>query len=642
MVAEHSAIAVRAAIAALLVRHFSNADRIDHFAWAEQVRRMPDGRRFRWAYAPYLRKMYASLFDQSVHETIFELFSRAGKSEVVLNAIGYFIDQKPRRILNLWPTEKHAEMFSKDNLTGELFDTTPPLNYLGTKASRRTGSNTILHKVFPGGLMNMFGANAPGDMRRAKGNLLYAEEVDAIQESVSDEGDQLAIFRKRGDEFPDTTRVFASYPSLIGRSRIHALLEESDWQQYFVTCAICGGEPFVMKRTEHLRYDKEKPEGARLECPRCKEMLTDGQRHSMMLQGNDADLWRPTREFRGKRGFQANSLLWPHPVNLDKYPGGYLQMLAQQEIDADKAANPDRAKRVLVNTADAEPYAPETEKKPEASELVERREEYDPEKMLPPEIRVITVGADCQQKGRIELEFVGFGEDFREWGLGYKVIHGSLQQSAVWRKLDEWLLKKFKHPLCGELGVSAAFVDSGHAQKAVFRFTRPRRSRRIFAIKGSSRLGVPLVAAPSKIGRPPYEIQQYTLGTHEGKDIIYQRLELVKEKEETEFPVGYMHFPATEEYGEKYFAGLLVEDVTMKRGLDGDWYRFFQNTQNKPNEPLDCRVYAKAAMEMLNPNFDVITQKMIGQASARQSQSNPQQTTQGQRPQRRKASILEW
>lgn len=638
MVNDLSKEAVQAAISERIKRHFGKVVRLDHMQWAETVRRMPGGKRFRFSYAPYLRKMYDSIFDPLVSETIYELFSRAGKSEVVLNAIGYSIDQRPRRILNLWPTEKHAEKFSKDNLVGELFDPTPPLQFLGTKASRRTGSNTILHKSYPLGLIDMFGANAPGDMRRAKGNFLYAEEIDAIQESDSDEGDQLAIFAKRGDEYPDTIQVFASYPSLAGKSRIHAKLKDSDWNKYFVTCPECGGEPFVMLRSM-LRYEKDAPENARMECPRCSAMLTDEQRYQMMLAGD----WVPTQEFKGKRGFQANSLLWPHPVNKQKYPGGFLQMLAQKEINVAKSANPERAIRVLVNTDDAEPFQPPTEKKPEADEIAKRREPYDPSKEIPADIRLITVGADCQQKGRIELEFVGHGEDFQTWGLGYKVLYGSLLQTSIWRRLDEMLLTEFKHPLCGKLKVAAVFIDEGHAQSKVFAFTRPRSGRRIFAIKGSSRLGVQIVGAPTKVGRPP--VWHYMLGTHEAKDTIYQRLELVQEEGQTTYPIGYMHYPDTEEYGPEYFSGLVAEDATLKRGLDGDWYRFFECPKGVRNEPLDCRVYAVAAERMLNPDYDSISRKMLAQAEARRIEKVVGPAAQKPAPaprERRRNNVTSW
>jgi phage terminase large subunit GpA-like protein len=609
----------RAAVGALLMRAFANWSVMPPEVWAEEVRRMLDGQRFRWSYAPYLKKMYLSIFDKSVQETVFELFSRAGKSEVILNAIGFCIDQDPRRILNLWPTEKHGEKFSKDNLTGELFDPTPCLQFLGSKANKRTGSNTLLHKLFPGGLIDIFGANSPGDMRRAKGNFLYGDEVDSIQESQTDEGDQLMIFKKRGDEYPDTIKVFASYPSLKGRSRIHAMLEESDFQQYFVTCVRCGGEPYVMHRRQ-LRYEAEKPEEARMECPVCRELLTDDDRYAMMLQGRDADLWRSTKEFRGKRGFQANSMLWPHPVDRNKFPGGFLQMLAQKEIDADKADNPERSRRIIVNTEDAEPYEPKFEQKVDFSTLYLRREDYDPKTRCPEDVLTVTFGADLQQD-RLEVEFVGHGLNSQTWGLGYRVIYGEPLAPHLWDEFDKLLINSSFITLSGRaLKVGAGGVDSSYKPDTVDAFTRPRLARRIWSFHGSPTLGKPIVSKPTKRGRSTTLI--FEIGTNEAKDVIYQRLELAPQKDPATgndfFPHGYSHFPKETCYDEKYFKGLTIENAIMKKAPDGEFYKAFICPDGARNEPLDCRVYANAALAIWKPDLSAMSEALKPKEEAEQ------------------------
>jgi phage terminase large subunit GpA-like protein len=263
-ISRSSAVELRARIAA---RCYAFSSLIPPEDWAQDIYRLPTGGRFRWEFAPYTRAMFKSIFDPNSIESSMQLFSRGLKSTVILLAIGYVIDQAPRRILSLWPTNGQGEKWSKDNLCGELLNCTPALSYLGNATGKRITSNTLLHKEFPGGLIDIFGANSPGDMRRAKGSFLYADEIDAIGTEQTDEGDQLAIFNKRGDEYPDTIRVFSSYPSVQGLSRINARLKDSDHNEWHSTCVECGGEPFVMHRNQ-LRYDAEKPQEARLECPR--------------------------------------------------------------------------------------------------------------------------------------------------------------------------------------------------------------------------------------------------------------------------------------------------------------------------------------------------------------------------------------
>ena len=128
-----------------------------------------------------------------------------------MNIIGHAIDEDPRRILVLYPTTGQAEKWSKETLDQELFEATPGLHHM-VRGGRRDASNTILHKIFPGGMLNAFGGNAPGEMRRAKGNLLFADEIDALQAVKSDEGDQLDIFWMRGSEYPDAIKI-AGFPA---------------------------------------------------------------------------------------------------------------------------------------------------------------------------------------------------------------------------------------------------------------------------------------------------------------------------------------------------------------------------------------------------------------------------------------------
>ena len=285
----------------ILSRNFATWSIVPPVEWVHTVRRVPDAhgatQPFRFDYAPYEREMFEECFNPRNQEVSFMLYSRGGKSEVVLNVIGYMTDQRPCRIGVMWPTKGQGEKWSKGDLMQSLIDPTECLSALiPNEIGMRRPGNTILHKLFPGGVIDIVGANTPGDLRRMKARVLYADEIDAIAEIESDEGDQLAILKKRGSEFADTIEIYCSYPSLKRRSRIEAKLLDTDFRQWFVVCAKCGGEPFVMHRNM-LRYDNERPEQAMLECPKCGEFLSDAQRYEMMLAGNwKAKAWRAQSE----------------------------------------------------------------------------------------------------------------------------------------------------------------------------------------------------------------------------------------------------------------------------------------------------------------------------------------------------------
>lgn len=571
--------------------------------WSEKVRRMEGGRRFRFDFAPYQREMMEAPYDPRVQMTVYMLASRMGKTEVVMNQIGHSIAEAPRRVLVMYPTISQTEKWSKETLMGELVNPTPDLaTLIGDDSGRRKSGNTILHKLFPGGLVNAFGSNAPGEMRRAKGNFLFADEIDAIESTESDEGDPLEIFWVRGSEYSDTIKIAASYPSVKGKSKIEALMLQSDWRVWIAPCPHCGKE-FVLHRRQ-LRYDRDTPENAWIECPESECRISDAERMEMIRNGR----WQATRPFNGIAGFHGSRMMSPHPPQ--KGFASHLHWAAVEELKIEAADNREKAKRVLINTFDAETYQAPEEEKPDPVGLAQEAYDYlervtENQLKIPAGVLVVTGGCDVQGD-RLEFEFVGHGCNGQTWGLGYHVLSGSTMEPEVWQKLDALLQSEFLHP-CGKvLRVASVFIDSKYRQAQVLAFTKPRQARGVFAIFGSSVLGKPIVSPPKREKRGTF----HEIGTHECKSMIYQNAALRYDKRSSEFPHNYMHFPSGHGYTVEYFQRLLIEGVTLKKGQDGSFYEFFDKKDKRDrNEPLDVRVYNIAAAKKLDIAFGKIAKK---------------------------------
>jgi phage terminase large subunit GpA-like protein len=372
-----------------------------------------------------------------------------------------------------------------------------------------------------------------------------------------------------------------------------------------------------------LRYDRERAGEARLECPMCHGHLTDAQRFAMMRIG----AWKATRVYRGKAGFQANALLWPHPVDLEKYPGGFLQMLAQQEMDVEKSDNPERSRRVLVNTVDAETYEAEFEHKPEHTALFLRREEYDPQTMLPADVLALFFFVDVQGD-RLELFVDGYGKKNQIWGIDYQIVKGTPlapPDQGCWAELERLLTQiSLPHPSGKYLRLGGGLIDCGYKPDNVFAFTRSRERRKIYASRGATTLSKPIIGRRFKReGNPPAKV--WEIGTNEAKDITYQRLEL-----DNIHANGYQHFPKLGQFSEQYFAMLVAEDSEMKRAGDGKFYRAFSCDDGVRNEALDGRVGTMAAERICRPNY-----KKLAEDLAVKSESENQEAAESVPPQRR-------
>jgi phage terminase large subunit GpA-like protein len=148
----------------------------------------------------------------------------------------------------------------------------------------------------------------------------------------------------------------------------------------------------------------------------------------------------------------------------------------------------------------------------------------------------------------------------------------------------------------------------------VYQFTKPRQSRRIFAIKGLSTAGKPIANRPTFVGKNKAVL--YGVGSDSAKEAIFARLS-------TEPDTTTLHFCS--DLDEEYFKQLTSEKRITKfvRGRKTLAWK-----QIRPrNEALDTLVYNFAAIYILNPNYDSIENKILTQ------ESKPREKTQN-RPQK--------
>ena len=287
------------------------------------------------------------------------------------------------------------------------------------------------------------------------------------------------------------------------------------------------------------------------------------------------------------------------------YPD-YLHELAGKMLKVERNENREKARRVFDNTMRAESYKPPNlQDVVDKETLLGRRENYNPYDELPERILFLTAGGDVQSN-RIEVEVVGHGLNGETWGCGYFVISGSPERASTWKKVDEVLRRTWQQGN-RELRIAATCIDARYKDKQVMNFTRQRLKRRVYAIQGSAVVGKATISKPKRVGKPPTRV--YELGTNEIKHIIYQNIDVSKAEEAAEFPHGYCHWPKIDDYDLGYFKQLTCEQMSWKKGPDGEQHPFFDNVHQERNEAIDCRVYAIAARMILKPNWRAIAAK---------------------------------
>src|SRR5260221_837598 len=426
------------------------------------------------------------------------------------------------------------------------------------------------------------------------------------------EGDPIAVAERRSETFPDSFSIHTSTPTVKNFSRIEAEYLETDQRKWFVQCPGCKGEFVIMWRD--IRWDKGPAgenlvETAHLICPKCGVRHDDPARQKMVMAGK----WVATNpRVKDKPGFWANGFLCL--LRGKRNYRNRLHQWAAEFLEA-KHKGPE-VLRTFVNTVFAESYEEESDKPPEPEMLYARREVYDEdqngEMILPKGVFFLVVGADVQQD-RIEAEILGIGALEETWGIEYKIFRGNTDTPQLFGELDQWLLKRWKHPSGHWLAPACACIDAANKPEQIYAYVRRCAPRLVYASRGQR--GDVSKSVNRSAGRNP---RLFTLKVDGAKEGLYSRLRLV------EHGPGFQHFPLNSQagYDSTYFKQLESESMRTSF-VEGRQVRYFDlQTGGAHNEALDARVYALAAKEILDPDYGAI-QKNLDRAPLNDWRSKP-------------------
>lgn len=563
--------------------------------WADKFRYVapgtsPEPGEWRTDRVPYLREPMDAATDKVTERVVMMFSSQVGKSEALLNIMGYYVDQEPAPQLFLQPTIEAAENFSKERIE-PTFQYSPGLRDKleegkDGRGTSRKKSTTIRMKHFPGGYIALVGANSPAGLASRPIRVLLADEIDRY--GVTKEGSPLKLAIQRTTNFHNKKHIFVSTPTIKGASEIEKYYLESDQRVYMLPCPHCGCE-FEYK-WEYVVWDKDAdgaalPLTARIVCPHCKEVARGAYRpdHEILALGR----WVPQNPGAKTKGYHINSLCSPW-VNLYELVDEFVTV----SHNKDKAGLMEFVNLKLGEVWDEQLTRDDWQR------LYDRRENY-PANTLPPGALVLTCGVDVQHD-RLEASVYAWGSGKESWGIEHRVFYGSPESSETWAQLDQLLQKKYKLFLGAEVTISCTCVDSGDGTytNEVYKYTAQRQALRVFSIKGRGGIGIPFISPPTKNNAVGATL--FTLGVDSGKSILFNRLKI------DDIGPGFVHYDALEAAGfsENFFKQLTAE-IFVQTFEKGRVIMKFVKIRDR-NEALDCAIYATAGLELLNPNFEFL------------------------------------
>lgn len=580
--------------------------RISGSEWADRYRIIapgtsPEPGPWRTSRVPYMKEPLDLATRRSVEKVVIMAASQVAKSELLMCVMGYYIDQEPSPQLMLQPTVEMAEVFSKERVdptirhSPALRDKVEGTPADSTKGSSRKSSNTIRMKKFAGGYLYMVGSNSPAGLASHPIRVVLLDEIDRY--GSTKEGDPVKLAIQRTANFGNRKIVMVSTPTVESRPdgpTIYSEWLKTDRREFFVKCPHCG-KRFVMK-WEHVKWEKDKEgnprdETVHMECPHCHATVRDGDRPDPELI--ESGVWEKTAQ-SAVPGFHISSLCSPWVRLTD---------LVREFSDAVRKRDRDGLQE-FVNLKLGEPWQEFKSEAQSWEKLMARRETY-PQGAVPDGVLFMTCGVDVQ-RDRLEASVYGWGLGRESWLVSHDIIYGNPLENAVWEKLDTLLFERKWATASGRgCRLVATLVDSGDGTTTdkVYAYTRPRQRRNVASCKGRGGLGIPFIGRPTHAGAQGAVL--YVLGVDAGKEVISWRLAL-----ETQGP-GYIHFPRnTDGIDEEFFQQLTAETQRTERDSRGREKKEWVKLRDR-NEALDCLVYATAAMEAINPDFEKI-KKNIG------------------------------
>ena len=559
-----------------------------------------------------LRGPMEAISNPKVRKVSLMFASQLGKSEILLNTIGYYIHQNPSPILMAQPTQSLADSFAEDRVKLLVRDTSALKSLVKDPKMRDSGS-TKTHLVFPSGTLDIVSAGSPSELASRPKKIILLDEIDRMA-TLSKEGNPLKLAEQRALTFFDSKVVLVSTPTNEGSSRIENSFLAGDQRHFSVPCPHCE---FVQKlEWSQVKWDKDDVESAGYECIACKKKWTEVERMSAVKRGE----YIAEQPFNGHASFHCNVLASPW-ITIPQLVSEFLEC----KDDVDEL-------RTFVNLKLAETWKPKVDV-PEWRRIYERRENYATGTIPTDKVKFLTCGVDVQGD-RLEVQVIGWTKDKSSYVVDYQIIIGQTHTDEPWNKLYEIIQNRSYPRVDGtEMFISFACIDSGFNTTKVYDFVTRFSPNKVRAIKGTDHLrNIYKMGNDLEFrfdgGKKKFAHKLWIVGSSLLKEQLYSNLKLPSAGDNGVYPSGYIHTP---ELDEDYFRGLVSEGLQKtKKGYE--WVKLYTR-----NEPLDTYNYARAAASMfgLDRFRDIDWEQLEGiQEPQKQSAEQAQQVnSQPQKPQ---------
>ena len=586
----------------LRMRH---PEKIKVSEWAEKYRLVVDGAHegpWRHDYAPHTVKIMDTFGLSWVREVWFCGVEQSGKTNTMLNCIGWAIDCDPGNIFYLMPTENTSDKVMGEKIKPTLQKSPRLARFLSKKQDDTTLDRIRLsHGVtfFPAW------ANSPSSMATFTAKHCFGDEVDKYPEMSGKETDPVTLLKKRNRNYKGRfKRFFSSTPGgkfiFSGMNNCHQVWE------YRVKCPDCAD--LIKMNAEHLIFD---PRTSNLEPssnldPRTSNLPTpeEVERNGCEYACNCGSIWddqKREQAIRHGRWLCIKGADYSRPAKVGFHHRAWECLdIPLVEIGAAwlRSNQGDLAARIAwANGYEAIDYEPEQIGSIDASYLLRYKSDI-PRNLVPPDTAYLTIVIDTQQVSfYYEIWSLGFAP-----GIDMHMIrHGIV---STFSDLEGLLYREQYTDHAGiDYRIAVGLIDSGGGRIG---WQKHSRTVEVYEWCSRHRIVMPLKGIPGRSGEMMTfkDVQTYP-GTNKaipgGLKRVNIRVDYFKDELarilsiEPDDPGALSFHGGIDDTFAKHFA-------SEAKNEKGDW---IHNRSKGRNDYFDCANYAVALREMIKGQIPV-------------------------------------
>lgn len=539
--------------------------------WAEEYR-MVDSRSSaipgRWSndVTPYLKGVMDEFNNYETEKIVFVKSTQVGGTECLQNMVGYIVQQDPSPTMIVYPTDVLAKSVSENRLKPMLL-ATPSIK------KKFDENSAVLELQFDSMYLSLVGSNSPSGLASKPIRFLFLDEVDKYPGSTKKEADPIKLAIERTKTFHNKKIYITSTPTLK-TGHIWKELEKADIEKhYFVPCPHC--HEYIELKFANIRFPQDenmsytdRAELATYVCQECGCLITDSDKHQMLLNGE----WRTVKvntKYARNVAFWINTLYSPF-VRFSQIAKEFLST----KDDPEEFQN-------FVNSWLAEPW--EDTKLKTSSDLVLDRQTDVEEFIVPEWTKLITAGVDVQETSLYWT--------IRAWGdhmTSQNITHG---QALSFREITDVMNKEYATENGEKFLVNLCLMDSGDQTDEVYDYCADN-SEWCLPCKGASdgQLSHYKIGKVNRESSKAYGMNLVLVDGGKYKDMIAGRM-----KRENGTGSWMVFRGCDEEYAQQVTA---EHKVNVKSG-NKVILRWVPKRSHIDNHYLDCEVYAAAAADIM-------------------------------------------